>query len=114
MVSKEFSVAVIVSDAKRSAKWFEDALGFKSSNGGHWVLVWPEGSTSKIHLCEGDPEPGNTGIAFYVKGAEKMGESLKKKGVKFTRDVKKLDWGTTGMFADPDGNEYHLIEGTGP
>ena len=114
MVSKEFSVAVVVTDGKKTADWFEDKLGFKSSREGHWILVWPEGSTSKIHLCEGEPEPGNTGIAFYVEGAEKLGASMKKKGVKFTRDVKKTQWGTNGMFADPDGNEFWLYEGTGP
>jgi predicted enzyme related to lactoylglutathione lyase len=114
MVSREFSVAVAVSDSKKSAKWFEDVLGFKSSSEGHWVLVWPEGSSAKVHLCEGKPEPGNSGIAFYVKDATKTAKDMNAKGVKMTKEVKKESWGTSGMFADPDGNEYWLIEGTGP
>lgn len=114
MVSKEFSVAVMVSDAKKTAKWFEDSVGFESSTEGHWVLVWPKGATSKVHLCEGKPEPGNTGIAFYTEGVADIAKKMKAKGVKFTRDVKKYDWGTNGMFADADGNEFYLIEGTGP
>lgn len=114
MISKQFSVAVVVSDAKKSAKWFEAELGFGSSVHGHWVLVWPKGSVTKIHLCEGKPDPGNTGIAFYVKGAAKLAEKMKAKGVRFTNDVKKTDWGTNGSFADVDGNEYWLIEGSGP
>lgn len=114
MVSKEFSVAVVVADGKKSANWFEDTLGFKSSSEGHWMLVWPEGSNTKIHLCEGEPEKGNTGIAFYVKNAAGLAKSMKAKGVKITKEVRKTDWGTNGMFADPDGNEYWLIEGTGP
>lgn len=114
MLSKKFSVAVVVSDAKQTAKWFESNLGFASSARGHWVLVWPKGSVTKIHLCQGTPEPGNTGIAFYVKGAAKMVEKMKAKGVRFTRELAKSDWGTNGMFADADGNEYWLIEGSGP
>ena len=114
MVSKELSVAVVVSDGKKTAKWFEESLGFEKSIEGHWVLVWPKGSTSKIHLCEGKPEPGNSGVAFYVDDAGKTAAKMKEKGVKFTRNVKKTDWGTNGMFADPDGNEFWLIEGTGP
>lgn len=114
MVSKEFSMAVVVSDGKKSAKWFEDSLGFKSSVEGHWVLVWPEGSSAKIHLCEGEPEPGNTGIAFYVRDAVRLAKSMKAKGVRITKEVKKASWGTNGMFADPDGNEYWLMQGTGP
>ena len=114
MASKEFSVAVMVSDGKKSAEWFEDKLGFKSSTEGHWILVWPEGSSAKIHLCEGKPDPGNSGIAFYVEDVSNLAKNMKAKGVKFTRDVKKESWGTHAMFADPDGNEFWLSEGTGP
>lgn len=115
MLSKEFSIAVVVSDGKKSAKWFQQKVGLKASSSGHWVLVWPEGSSAKIHLCEGKPDPGNTGIAFYVKDPVKVAAEMKEKGVKFTHEVKKSEWGSVnGMFADPDGNEYWLYEGTGP
>lgn len=114
MVSREISIAVVVSDAKKSAKWFEDKAGFESSADDHWILVWPKGSTAKIHLCEGKPDPGNTGVAFYVDDPFKTAEDMKKKGVKFTREVKKTQWGTNGMFSDPDANEFWLMEGTGP
>ena len=114
MVSSEFSMAVMVSDAKKSAKWFEEKVGLKSSAEGHWVLVWPGKSGAKVHLCEGKPEPGNTGIAFYFEDAKKAAAEMKEKGVKFTQELVKKSWGTNGMFADPDGNEYWMIEGTGP
>jgi catechol 2,3-dioxygenase-like lactoylglutathione lyase family enzyme len=114
MVSKQFSIAVTVSDAKKSARWFEEKLGFESSVDDHWVLVWPRGSTAKIHLCEDELDPGNTGIAFYLKNAEKFADKIRQKGVKITEPVKKKSWGVEGMFADPDDNEYYLIEGTGP
>ena len=114
MVSREFSVAVMVSDGKKSAKWFQDVVGLESSVDGHWVLVWPKGSTAKIHLCEGTPDPGNTGIAFYAEDPMAKAAKMKADGVKFTEDVEKTQWGTQGMFADRDGNEYYLIEGTGP
>jgi len=114
MVSKEFSVAVVVSDSKKSAKWFQAKAGFNASVEGHWVLVWPKGALAKVHLCEGKPDPGNTGIAFYAKDPVKLAGEMKAKGVKFTREVKKTDWGVNGTFADLDGNEYWLMEGTGP
>jgi len=114
MVSSKFSVAVVVSDGKKSAKWFKEKVGLMSSTHGHWVLVWPEGASTKIHLCEGKPDPGNTGIAFYVKDPVKVAEEMKAQGVKFTQAVKKEEWGVNGMFADPDGNEYWLMGGAGP
>ncbi len=106
------SVAVVVSDGKKSAQWFKEKLGFEiRDQEGHWITVAPKGSKLLIHLCEGNElEPGNTGFAFYVKDAAKEETDLRKKGVKFPESTKKESWGTHAMFADPDGNEFWLIE----
>jgi catechol 2,3-dioxygenase-like lactoylglutathione lyase family enzyme len=112
MLSKSFSVALMVTDAKKSAKWYEEKLGFVTEGSGHWITVWPKGSNSKFHLCEGKPEPGNTGISLYCESAEKTAAALEKKGVKFAKHVTKEEWGTFAIIADPDGNEIWLNEGS--
>lgn len=112
MVSKNVSAAVMASDAKRSAKWFKEKLGFVISTEGHWVTVWPKGSTAKVHLCEGEVEPGNTGIAFYCADPKKEAAQLKKKGVEFAKDVTVESWGTYALIKDPDGNEFWLLKGS--
>jgi catechol 2,3-dioxygenase-like lactoylglutathione lyase family enzyme len=106
------SVAIVVSDGKKSAQWFKEKLGFEiRDQDGHWITVAPKGSKLIIHLCEGDElEPGNTGFAFYAKDVAKEEADLRKKGVRFTVPTKKESWATHAMFADPDGNEFHLIE----
>jgi len=104
MVSKEWSVAVMVSDAKKSAAWYKEKLGFETSVEDHWVTAWPKGSTAKLHLCEGELEPGNTGIAVYTDDVKKMVEDLTKKGVKFAIGYTKKPWGEMAQFKDPDGN----------
>ena len=114
MVSKEMSIAVMVSNGKKSADFFREKVGLEASVQGHWVVVWPSGSTLKVHLCEGEVDPGNTGIAFYVPDVAAKEAELRKKGVKITMATKKESWGTNAMFADPDGNTYWLKEGTGP
>ena len=111
MIDKTFSAAVMVADANKSAKWFEENLGFDTSIKGHWVTAWPKGSTSKLHLCQGKTEPGNTGIAFYSQDVEKMATEMKKKGVKFSMDVTKRGSSSMAMFEDPDGNIYWLRQG---
>jgi len=114
MISKRFSAAVVVSDSKRSARWFKRKLGFQTSVQGHWVTVWPRGSTARLHLCEGKREPGNTGVGFYSSDVERDARKMKAKRVKFTKDATKEEWGTYAMFSDPDGNVYWLLEGSGP
>lgn len=106
------SVAIVVSDGKKSANWFKEKLGFEVRDSeGHWITVAPKGSKLVIHLCEGDKlEPGNTGFAFYSKDVKKEEDVLRAKGVQFTQSTKKESWGTHAMFKDPDGNEFWILQ----
>jgi catechol 2,3-dioxygenase-like lactoylglutathione lyase family enzyme len=110
-IEKPFSVAVMVSDAKKSAQWYKEKLGFESETEGHWVTVFPKGSEWKIHLCQGKLEPGNTGIGFYSRDVGKTAAEMKSRGVKFTLDVTKSRGEAKAMFEDPDGNVFWLTEG---
>jgi len=115
MISKNFSVALVVSDAKKSAEWYRDKLGLKASlEDEHWVTVGPEGAEWKIHLCKSDRhsvEPGNSGIAFYCDDIDAEYQRLKKIGVKFSTELTKAPWGSFAMLQDPDGNEIWLQPG---
>jgi catechol 2,3-dioxygenase-like lactoylglutathione lyase family enzyme len=112
MISKAFSVAVMVSDGKKSAAWYKDKLGFEvSTEYDHWVTAWPKGASWKLHLCEGKLEPGNTGIGFYADDVKKTVEDLKKKGVKFAIDYTKTEWGENAQLKDPDGNLIWISAG---
>ena len=105
MISTLLTVAVMVSNAKESAKWYKEKLGFETSNeDDHWVVARPKGADWMLHLCEGDLEPGNTGIGFYSDDVERTVAYLKKKGVEFDQDYTKADWGGNASFKDPDGN----------
>ena len=105
MISTLLTVAVMVSNAKESAKWYKEKLGFETSNeDDHWVVARPKGADWMLHLCEGDLEPGNTGIGFYSDDVKRTVAYLKKKGVEFDQDYTKADWGGNASFKDPDGN----------
>jgi predicted enzyme related to lactoylglutathione lyase len=113
MISKFFSVAVVVSDAKKSAKWYKEKLGFETSTADdHWVTAWPKGADWKLHLCEDKLESGNTGIGFYSDDVEKTVADLKKKGVKFAQDYTKTEWGEMAQLEDPDGNIIWIMKGS--
>ena len=112
MFSNSFSVAVMVSDAKKAAKWYEEKLGFETSVDGHWVVASPKGASWKLHLCESELEPGNTGICLYSDDVKKTVDGLKKKGVRFTRDYSKSEAGEGAMFDDLYGNVFWISSGT--
>ena len=102
----------MVKDAKKSARWYKEKLGFETSVEEHWVTVWPKGASSKFHLCEGELEPGNTGIGLYCGDVRKTASELKKRGVAFTTGVTTEEWGTHATPRDPNGNELWLLHGS--
>jgi len=111
MIKSIIDVAVVVSDAKKSAEWYKEKVGLEiRDKEDHWVTVAPKGSEPVLHLCETTPlEQGNTGIAFRVDDLDKAYAEMSGKGVEFTVKPKKAEWGYHAMFKDPDGNEFWLF-----
>ena len=113
-----FSVAVVVSDRKRSVEWYTKNLGLDLVQDlGHWVTVGRKDGSGLIHLCQTSevglderPEPGLTGIevnlprAFHAAGA-----ALRANGVTFRKGPTKESWGWWAGVLDPDGNELTLM-----
>ncbi len=113
MIESILDVAVVVSNANKSADWFKEKLGFEiRDKEGHWVTVAPKGTQVVMHLCETTPaEKGNTGIGFRVKDLDKTYAEYSGKGVEFSVKPTKAEWGSYAMFKDPDGNEFWLLPG---
>ncbi len=112
MITSIATVAVMVKDAKKSAKWYKENLGFEiTSDDEHWTTVGTKGGKTMLHLCPDEPlEPGNQGIAITCDNLEKTHTELLKKGVKFTLKPTE-QWGVMqAKFVDPDGNEFSLVE----
>lgn len=105
-------IAVVVSDAKASARWWKEKCGFEiRDNAGHWVTVAPPGANVVIHLCQnGEHEEGNTGIGFFVDDVAAVEAAWTKKGVKFSVPRRVGEASVQARFLDPDGNEYWLFE----
>lgn len=111
------SVAVVVSDRKRSLEWYTQRLGLDPiQKMDHWVTVGRKGKAGVIHLCQTSeydtsipPEKGNTGIHLHLPGNfEAACTALAGNGVKFSSPPKKEAWGWWAMIEDPDGNEISL------
>jgi len=111
MINSIIDVAIVVSNAKKSADWYKEKLGLEvRDNEGHWVTVAPKDSALVMHLCETKPlEQGNTGIAFRVDDLDRTYKEMVGKGVEFTVKPTKEEWGAYAMFEDPDGNEFWLM-----
>ena len=83
MIDSIYSVAVVVSDRKKAAQWYKEKLGFeiKEDSGKHWTVVGPANWPSGLHLCEGDLEPGNTGILLQRRSKRSSSNSTTLSGI---------------------------------
>jgi catechol 2,3-dioxygenase-like lactoylglutathione lyase family enzyme len=130
------SVAVLVQDARKSAEWYRDMLGFEIVGAvGHSVFVRPGGSgTPLLHLCarcdswDKDVPGGRTGVwlscgkvsvrtdpktglvipASDPDEVEKTYAELASRGVEFSEKLTATSWGKYALLRDPDGNEFEI------
>ena len=107
------TVALVVKDGPAAMAWYRDKLGFEvKAQEGHWITVAPPGADTAFHLCAGfhPLEPGNSGISFLTEDLSAEESALRTKGVEFKKGKTTEDWGTYAILADPDGNEFWLME----
>jgi len=112
-------VAVVVSNAKDSAKWWTKNLGFATltiGGSGHAIMVAPPGDRFVLHLCEGFAplEPGNTGILLLTDDLDTLVARMRKGNVAFPEPPHQEKWGKSAKFADPDGNVFWIMEAPAP
>ena len=112
-------VGVPVSDQDRALEFFTKKLGFRiitdqhmgggqrwieigvgRNGGGGLALFTPPGHEDRIGTF--------TGISFVADDVKATWKELTAKGVKFVQEPKEADWGTSAIFADPDGNQFVL------
>ncbi len=113
------SVAVVVRDRKKSAKWYRDMLGFEllANEKEHWTVIGHPKRGLQIHLCEyhdgkkgPTEEQADTGILLTVDGNfEKATGKLAKRGIEFEMPPKEMPWGWISKIRDPDGNVLWLV-----
>ena len=117
------SIQIFVSDVEKAKEWYSKVLGMKvieeypeiksvlvELNGTRFYIEtpcpeWGEG-WDKVKIG------GRTPIIFVTDNIHQTVKELKKKRVKFVEEVSKRSWGEyKAVFADPDGNEFNLVEG---
>lgn len=116
---------VFVSDQDTAKAFYTDVLGLSErmdtmmGENFRWLEVAPEKGQASIALST--PFPGMpasvvgqpTGIIFDVDDVKKLVADLKAKGANITQEPTDQPWGgIEARVADPDGNEYGLVERT--
>ena len=111
-------VSVPVKDQDVSLKFFTEKLGFKVATDQpfnekqRWIELLIPGAETGLVLFTPEGHENRIGgfqpISFISDDATATAASMKAKGVEFDAEPKKEPWGTSGIFKDPDGNQYVL------
>ncbi|MDH5753637.1 MAG: VOC family protein [Candidatus Bathyarchaeota archaeon] len=115
MIKTLWCVTFYVSDLRRTEKFYEETLGLEKKYeyssyvgfecGGVEIGLIPR-------LTEGQKvSPLSPSVEFLVDDVEKVYNELKKKGVKFTKELHDEPWGgRQATFTDPDGNILEIAQ----
>jgi len=107
--------SVPVSDQDRALAFYTEKLKFRLltdqpfNDHQRWIELGIPGADTRLVLFQfpNGPRPGSQmNVSFWSDDVESTTRQLKERGVEFTMEPKKADWGTAGMFKDPDGNLF--------
>jgi catechol 2,3-dioxygenase-like lactoylglutathione lyase family enzyme len=111
-------VGIPVRNQDAALKFYTEKLGFKVSTDQYfnekqrWIELAIPGAESGVVLFTPDGHEKRIGefqsISFRCDDVFATATILKSKGVEFTSEPKKEDWGTSAVIKDPDGNQFVL------
>jgi len=111
-------VGVPVGDQQRALEFYTEKLGFRVitdqpfDDERRWIELGIGRSSTGIVLFTPPGQEGRigtyTGIAFMADDVKATSRELKARGVVFVQEPQEADWGTSAIFADPDGNQLVL------
>ena len=117
MFRKVGAVILLVSDMKRSIKFYEDTLGLTlKSKSKDWTEFFKDGTVLALHPGSKKLRPKSKKpkigvlVAFRVISMDEAYKELKRKRVKFMKEPKEEDFGKHAVILDPDGYMISIIE----
>jgi lactoylglutathione lyase len=116
MVEKIKNIVVFVRDFQAARTFYREALGLPPGQETEMMMEFFPGSGTQLGVALALHDAAqklvgrHTGITLNVKGLEEFCARLTEKGARFTEPLEKTPWGKMAVVADPDGNEYALVE----
>jgi predicted enzyme related to lactoylglutathione lyase len=117
MVEKMKNIVVFVRDFPAARLFYREWLGLSPGQETETMMEFLPGEGTSLGVALALHETAqklvgrHTGITLTVKGLEGLCARLEEKGAHFTEPLERTPWGQMAVVADPDGNEFALVEG---
>ena len=110
--------SVPVRDQDRALEFYTQKLGFRVITDSpfdgtqRWIeLGLPRAETRLVLFTAQGQEAmigGFMNVTFMADDVEATAREMKARGVEFSMEPQKADWGTSAVFKDQDGNQFVL------
>jgi len=110
------NIVLFVTDLHKAKTFYVDLLGLPLAGESQMMMEFFPGSgtTLGIALALQDDARAlvgrHTGITLNVQGIDKTCKRLGNAGVTFIEPLEESPWGKMAVVADPDGNQFALVE----
>jgi catechol 2,3-dioxygenase-like lactoylglutathione lyase family enzyme len=111
-------VSIAVTDQDRALEFYTKKLGLRVITDSpfdgtqRWIELGIPRADTKVVLFTAPGHEQMIGkfqnITFMADDVEATAGELKARGVEFTQEAQKADWGTSAIFKDADGNVFVL------
>ena len=111
-------VNVPVTDQDRALDFYTKQLGLRVITDSpfddrqRWIELGIPRAETKLVLFTAPGQEKQIGglmnVTFCADDVVATAKELKARGVEFTQEPRKADWGTSAIFKDPDGNQFVL------
>jgi len=113
MFSRIGAVILLVSDIKRSIRFYHDTLGMELKHESKdWTELSTRGTVLALHPARKKKIKKNNGmlVGFSISDFDDVINSLKKKRVKFYKKPKQEPFGKHAIIQDPDGHLISIVQ----
>lgn len=110
------NIVLFVTDLNKAKQFYVEQLGLPLAGESQMMMEFFPGSgtTLGVALALQDDARAlvgrHTGITLKVKGIDKLCERLRDGGATFIEPLEESPWGKMAVVADPDGNQFALVE----
>ena len=117
MVTKMRNVVVFVRDMDKARHFYKEQLKLPLAQESVATMEFFPGATSNLGVALAMHEAAmplvgrHTGITLVVSNLDELYKELTDAGVQFPEPLEKSPWGKMAVVADPDGNQFALVEG---